>query len=158
MVFFYFRWIPMPDHMNMNTSRLQYFKIKIQLDKGRNIWTAYKAKMSMAWSKMKMFTKWLILHNSRESLMIWPAKKSNNMTRNTAGSLLSVLVGRCPTVPYFRVTTGKIDVRVIKKNERFQLCSMDIVDTFIYILACPFLCVTLSQPMPYFLVTWERLM
>ena len=38
------------------------------------------------------------------------------MTRNTAGSLLSVLVGRCPTVPYFRVTTGKIDVRVIKKK------------------------------------------
>ena len=37
------------------------------------------------------------------------------MTRNTAGSLLSVPVGRCPTVPYFRVTTGKIDVRVIKK-------------------------------------------
>ena len=85
-------------------------------------------------------------------------KKSNDMTRNTAGSLLSVLVGRCPTVPYFRVTTGKIDVRVILKNERFQLCSMDIVDTFINILACPLLCVTLSQPMPYFLVTWERLM
>ena len=148
----------MPDHMNMNTSRLQYFKIKIQLDKGRNIWTAYKAKMSMVWSKMKMFTKWLMLHNSRESLIIWPAKKSNDMTRNTAGSLLSVLVGRCPTVPYFRVTIGKIDVGVIKKNVRFWICWMDIVDTFIYILACPLFCVTLSQPMPYFLVTWERLM
>ena len=121
----------MPDHMNMNTSRLQYFKIKIQLDKGRNIWTAYKAKMSMVWSKMKKLTKWLILHNSKEILMIWLAKKSNDMTRNTAGSLLSVPVGRCPTVPYFRVTTGKIDVRVINKNERFQLCWMDIVDTFI---------------------------